>query len=282
MTRREWLAQACALLQGCDAPKLSAELVLAHILGVDRLQLILSPQDALPPEAEPALEAALNRLLAQEPLAYILGQREFYGRDFLVSPATLIPRPESEHLIEEALARLPESGVEFADLGTGSGCLAVTLAAERPLWRGMALDLSSEALQYAQKNAQKHGVAERLECVQADFTAPGFLASKNAGLRLVLSNPPYISEEEYRSLDANVRGFEPKSALVPGLSGLEHLQVIADHAARLLCPGGLLLMEHGCTQGEAVRKLCPAPLWRSVSTGKDLAGLDRYLIAEKS
>lgn len=281
MTRREWLAHASTKLQGCDAPRLSAELVLAHVLELDRLQLILSPQEEVPPAKEPLLKEYLARLRSHEPLAYILGRREFYGRDFLVNPATLIPRPESEHLIEEALARLPENGVFFADLGTGSGCLAVTLAAERPLWQGIAVDLSSEALACAQKNAVEHGVAERLEFIQADFTAPVFLSERSAGLQLLVSNPPYISEEEYHGLDANVRGFEPKSALVPGTNGLEHLRAIANHAVRLLLPGALLLMEHGAGQGEEARSLCSHPLWQGVSTGKDLAGLDRYLIAQR-
>lgn len=279
MTRRQWLDKAARDLRGTEASRRTAELLLCAALDCDRLALITHPDIALPPETEERLTALLTRRLAGEPVAYMLGWREFYGRGFEVGPSTLIPRPETEHLVEEALARLPDQAVHFADLGTGSGCLAVTLAAERPFWKGVALDISEEALATARRNADRLDVAGRLSFICADFTRPGFWNAGDAGLHLVISNPPYISEAEYAQLDPGVRDYEPKSALVPGPTGLEHPRAVVDAAWHILRPGGLLLMEHGAAQGEATRALCPPDRWRGVETGRDLAGLDRYLVA---
>lgn len=241
--------------------------------------LTIHPDDPLPDEAKTTLESLLKRRLAGEPVAYLLGTREFYGRDFEVDASTLIPRPETECLVDEALARLPERGVRFADFGTGSGCLAVTLAAERPFWRGVALDVSEAALTVARRNAERLDTADRLTFLCADFTLPGFHEAGTAGLHLAISNPPYVSEEEYAGLEAGVRDYEPALALVPGPTGLEHLKAVAEAAWRVLRPGGLLIMEHGASQGPAVRALCPPDRWKEISTGRDLAGLDRYLAA---
>lgn len=279
MTRRQWLERAARALRGTEASRRTAELLLCAVLDLDRLKLITHPDADVPPEAEARLDALTARRLAGEPLAYILGWREFYGREFEVNPSTLIPRPESEHLVDEALARLPGQTAHFADLGTGSGCLAVTLAAERPYWKGTALDISEDALATARRNAERLDVAERLSFVCADFTRPGFWNAGDAGLHLVISNPPYVSQAEYAALDPGVREYEPVRALVPGPTGLEHPRAVVDAAWHILRPGGLLLMEHGAAQGAAVRGLCAPERWRGVETGKDLAGLDRYLIA---
>lgn len=280
MTRREWLSEAAKTLAETDAPRRCAELLLARVLGISRLSLVNDPHLPLSPETEAELAGLLRRRREGEPLAYILGEKEFYGRLFAVSPATLIPRPETEHMVDEALKRLPEHGVRFLDLGTGSGCLAVTLAAERPLWRGSAVDISEQALDMARRNAKTHGVDDRLEFVCADFSLPCFRSVGQTGLHLVVSNPPYISEAEYAGLETTVRDFEPKEALVPGPGGLESIRAVVDAAARILRAGGLLLMEHGAGQGEAIRAMCGPERWKSVGTGLDLAGLDRFLIAE--
>lgn len=279
MTRRRWLEQAGRLLRGTDAARRTAELLVCAVLDTTRVALVAHPDRELPPEAEERLAGLLARRLAGEPLAYLLGWREFYGRSFEVNAATLIPRPETEHLVDEALARLPERAVHFADLGTGSGCLAVTLAAERPFWKGVAVDISEQALATARRNAERLDAADRLTFVCADFTRPGFWDAGNAGLRLVVSNPPYVSEAEYAALDPGVRDYEPKTALVPGPTGLEHSRAVVEAAWHILRPGGLLLMEHGATQGENIRALCPPECWHDVETGRDLAGLDRYLVA---
>lgn len=280
MTRKEWKIRATRMLADTEAPALTAQLLLCHVLGVDRVALVAHSEQAVPDDAGRQLELLLNRRIQGEPLAYILGFREFYGRDFQVNRHTLIPRPETEHLVEEALDFFPrpEQRVTFVDLGTGSGCIAVTLAAERPAWQGVAVDISQGALDTARRNAASHGAA--LEFLLADFTAP--LPLEASSFDLVLSNPPYISEEEYAGLDVGVRDFEPRSALVPGPEGMEHPRVVEQAARRLLKPGGLFLMEHGWLQGEACRELCRGPFWKHVRTGRDLAGRDRYLFAERT
>lgn len=282
MTRKEWKIQATRLLADMDAPALTAQLLLCHVLGIDRVALIAHSEESLPPEAHETLDALLQRRRSGEPLAYILGTREFYGRDFAVNRHTLIPRPETEHLIEEALSFFDRKGraeepVRFLDLGTGSGCIAVTLAAERPAWRGTALDISSGALETARHNAEAHGA--ELDLLLADFTGP--LPFEEGSFDLVVSNPPYISEEEYAELDAGVRDFEPRSALVPGPEGMEHPRAVELVARRLLKPGGLFLMEHGWLQGEACRALCKETYWNHVHTVRDLADRDRCLFAER-
>ena len=284
MTRRQWLDQAGRVLHDTDAPRRTAELVLCSVLNITRVALITHPDRELPRDAVARLAELLERRLSGEPVAYLLGWREFYGRSFEVNAATLIPRPETECLVDEALAFLPEQAVCFADLGTGSGCLAVTLAAERPLWKGVAVDISEQALDTARRNAERLGTADRLNFVRADFARFGFLPDfppvvPDAGLSLVISNPPYVSEAEYASLAPDVRVYEPKTALVPGPTGLEHARAVVEAAWHILRPGGLLLMEHGAAQGGAVRALCAPERWRDARTGRDLAGLDRYLAA---
>lgn len=283
MTRKEWKIDAARRLAHTDAPALTAQLLLCHVLEIDRVALIAHSEEPIPAEDEARLEALLERRSGGEPLAYLLGVREFYGRDFAVNRHTLIPRPETEHLIETALDFFDAQGrsgdaLRFLDLGTGSGCIAVTLAAERPAWMGTAVDISSGALETARKNAESNDVS--LSFLLADFTQP--LPFDPASFDLVVSNPPYISEEEYAGLDAGVRDFEPRSALVPGPEGMEHPRAVEEAARRLLRPGGLFLMEHGWLQGEACRALCHEDFWKDVHTGLDLAGRDRFLFAVRT
>lgn len=278
MTRREWKIRATARLAGTEAPATVAALLLCHVLGIDKVALVAHSEEEVPADAERRLEALLARRLAGEPAAYLIGRREFYGRDFFVDSGTLIPRPETEHLVEAALEFFGDrQDVRFLDLGTGSGCIAVTLAAERPTWRGAAVDISSAALKTARKNAEANGAADAVTFVEADFTGP--LPFACGSFDLVVSNPPYISEEEYAGLDPGVRNFEPRSALVPGPSGLEHPRAVEAAARALLKEGGLLLMEHGCLQGDACRALCSDAYWKDMRTGRDLAGKDRFLFA---
>ncbi len=269
---------AARRLAGTDAGARTAQMLLCHVLGLSREALAAHDDEALDAGEEARLEELLARRLAGEPAAYVLGEKEFYGRDLRVDRSTLIPRPETEDLVDAALAHfLPDAAVCFADLGTGSGCIAVTLAAERPRWSGTALDISPEALRVAQGNAQRHGVDARIRFLQADFAAP--LPLPPGKFDLVASNPPYVSEEEYAGLDAVVRGYEPRGALVPGPTGLELAASVVRRAAELLRPGGLLLMEHGWRQGGACRALCRTEDWCEAGTGRDLAGRERFLRA---
>ncbi len=315
---REWLEHAAALLsasapfQGTSAssPRREAEMLLCHALGMTRESLVTHDRDPLPAEAEQRLDALIARRAEGEPPAYLVGEKEFYGRNFAVSPATLIPRPETEHLVDAALfllgdarpllpnlpvdgttallsARTARAGREqlrFLDLGTGSGCIALTLAAECPLWRGLAVDISADALEIARANARRLGVADRVEFLQADFCAPDFLERLPEMFRspgLILSNPPYIGEREYRELERGVRDFEPETALLAGPEGLEHPRAVLAAAKELLSSGGVLLMEHGAGQGSAIRKMC-GDSWNPALTGRDYAGLERYLLAVRA
>lgn len=262
-----------------ETPRLAAEMLMAHVLGCDRIGLLLRDHIPLSLEQKTQFIALVERHAKKEPTAYLVGKRAFFGRDFLVNPATLIPRPESEHLIEHALDALPSTRLCFADFGTGSGCLAVTLLAERPAWYGIAVDISKDALETAQENARLHGVENRLQCVQASFTKP-LLQARSCDF--IIANPPYISGHEFAELDNTVRLFEPHNALTPtnpNATGLECLASIIEHAKHALKPHGFLIMEHAYNQAEAVRVLCKQHNWPEIHTYQDLAGLDRLLFA---
>jgi len=277
MTRQEWKLHAAHLLNGTEAPARTAQILLCHVLGISRETLAAHGEEELSPDREKALGALLERRLRGEPVAYLIGTREFYGRDFFVDRSTLIPRPETEDMVDCALDFFPASfPLRFLDLGTGSGCVAVTLAAERSLWRGTAVDISPAALRMAARNAGNCGVEERLDLLEADMTADLPLA---ADFQLVISNPPYVAPGEYAELDEGVRRYEPLSALVPGPSGMEAAAAVVKRAEELLLPGGLLLMEHGMAQGAECRALCGEEFWKDVRTGLDLAGRDRFLSA---
>lgn len=283
ISRAAWVTAAARTLReaAVDSPRLSAVLILRHVLALSQLDWLAHPEAAVPEDALARLEALLQRRRSGEPAAYLLGEREFYGRAFAVNRATLIPRPETEHLVEAALTALPATPLIFADLGTGSGCIAVTLCAERPQWKGLAADIAGQALEAARGNARRYGVADRLRCVQADFTRP---LLRKGSLDLVISNPPYVSASEYAELSPEVRDFEPAAALLPreNADGLEHLHIVSRAAAAALRPGGLLLMEHGWTQGEAVRMLLLSHTWTNIVICKDLSNHDRFVIARRS
>ena len=274
---KDVLGEAAARLTraGVDAPRLSARLLACRVLGCSRPELETAAEDALSPRDLAAFEALLDRRLLGEPVARILGEREFYGRAFAVTAATLVPRPETELLVELALARLPEAAAVLADLGTGTGCLGVSLCAQRPAWSAVLVDLSAPALAVAADNAARHGVRERVLPVRGDLAAPLF---RPGALDCIVSNPPYVSEAEYRALPPEVRDFDPRPALVPGPSGLEHIRALALRAPEALRPGGLLLVEFGAEQGRAVENIfCGLPDWADLRIHKDLAGLDRCL-----
>lgn len=267
-----------------DSPELSAQLLMAEVLGLERVATLLERSRVLPPQQWRDFWRLVARRSLGEPVAYILGRKEFFGRDFTVSPAVLTPRPETEHLVEEALSRLArQQPLVFADLGAGSGILAVTMALEYPESRGIALDCSPEALYVARHNACQHGVGHRLLFVQGDFGRAPLIQGR---LDLLLANPPYVSAAEYQGLSPEVTGFEPKQALVPGrgdgASGLEDLAEVLHTAAKCLRPGGLLVMELGCGQGGAAMALAREHPLKQMVLIQDLAGLDRVLLATRA
>ena len=284
-----------------DSPKLSAEVLLAFCMSLTRQDflktLIISPHTPLTNEVVLAMQQLVTRRCKGEPVAYLTHNKEFYGRDFVVNQHTLIPRPETELLIESACAyanSLPpsQSPLWFVDMGTGSGCIGVTLACELPHWRGILVDASKQALATAKQNATNLAVSS-LHFTAADFTTP--ILQPNS-VQLFVTNPPYISEVEYQTLSHEVKLFEPKSALVPTktgksgtatscaplpATGLEDAIALIALASTALCSGGMFIMEFGYTQGEAVKAMFNPLLWHSVFVHKDLAGLDRYVIATR-
>jgi len=278
------LAAATADLSalGVDAPRASAELLAARALGMSRLGLVTHAKDPFEAEAFDVFRALVARRAKGEPVAYLLGEKEFYGLSFHVSPDVLIPRPETELMIDEAQCLFPtDSVLSFADFGTGSGALAVALAHVFPNARGIAIDLSAEALEVARRNARRHKVEERLEFRCADFTR---IELAPASLDMVVANPPYVTEAEYAELSREVRDFEPVGALVSPDEGLAHIRGLARVAKTALKPGGTLLCEFGSGQGRAV-----LDFFRNPDQGfaapvilRDYSGLDRMLRAERS
>ena len=271
MTVGNWLRHAASRLHdaGVDAARLDAELLLMHAWRADRVRLITGRDDTLPAEVLAEAEALLARRAGREPLAYLTGFREFWSRDFAVGPAVLVPRPETEHLIEAVLARFPDRDRpwRFADIGTGSGCLAVTLACEYPAAFVAATDISEPALAIARSNAVRHGVAARMAWHRGDLY--GALPGDTAAFDAIVSNPPYVSLAEYGELAPEL-GFEPRGALTDEADGLALLRRLVAGAAERLVPGGYLIVETGpCGLPEAEG---PMALEEEI---RDLAGLVR-------
>ncbi len=266
------LRAAAARLPGPDA-RHEAEQLLLHVLGRDRAWLFAHGDDPLPEPEAAAFDALLTRRAAGEPLAYLLGRRGFWTLDLQVSPATLIPRPETERLVELALERLPDDRpLRIADLGTGSGAIALALASERPRAQVVATDVSDEALHVAQANAEVNRVAN-VAFRRGSWLAP--LAAER--FDLIASNPPYIADGDPHLGQGDLR-FEPPAALSSGADGLDAIREIVATAPAHLLPGGWLLLEHGWDQGEAIRALLIAAGFVDVATETDLEQRDRVTL----
>ncbi|SPA27364.1 N5-glutamine methyltransferase, modifies release factors RF-1 and RF-2 [Cupriavidus taiwanensis] len=262
-------AQTLAAMAGL--PALEARMLLTHVTGLSRTQLITRDTDVLTIAQRDAFATLLARRLAGEPMAYLIGEREFFGRKFRVTPDVLIPRPDTEVAAEAALARLatvPQPNV--LDLGTGSGILAVTLARERRDARVWATDISPGALMVAQDNARALG-AEHIEFLVSDWYAA---LPPELRFHLIVSNPPYIAAGDPHLAEGDLR-FEPIDALTDHDDGLSDLRAIVGGAGARLLPGGWLLMEHGYDQAAATRQLLQAGGFDEVFTARDLAGLER-------
>jgi len=256
--------------------RLEARVLAAHAWQVDAAWLIAHDTDPLTDAHIAAFEASLARRLEGLPIAYLVGTREFYGRPFQVSPDVLIPRPDTELLVELALARIPhDQVVDVLDLGTGSGCIAITLALERPLARVTAVDRSAAALVIARHNADNLNVP--VEFLTSDW----FAALAARGFDLIVSNPPYIAATDPHLTRGDVR-FEPLTALAAGLDGLDDLRRLASAASAHLKPGGALLLEHGYDQAEAVATLLRMNGFDHPQSWADLANILRVSGGELS
>jgi len=261
---------------GIDSPRLDAEVLLAATLGIDRTRLYGRLRERTAPDCESSFASALARRAAGEPVAYLVGQREFWSLPFTVTPDVLIPRPETELLIETCCRLASELSAPFiCDLGTGSGCIAVALARELPRARLIATDISSAALALARHNAMAHAVSDRIVFVRGDLLAP---FRGTACFDLIVSNPPYVAENE--PLPPGVDR-EPAGALRAGRDGLDIIRRLVTDAPARLRPGGWLLSEIGHGQADAVRRLAADTGLESVSLRPDFAGIPRVLVARR-
>lgn len=266
------IAQGAQVLQqvGVDTPRLDAELLLADLLGVARAYLYAHPEEEVNAHILQEWQNRLERRARREPLAYILGKAEFYGLEFTITPDVLVPRPETEVLVEAVLAKQPGT---VADIGTGSGCIAVAVAVKLPQARVWATDISETALRVARENAERHRVVQRIHFLQGDLLQP------LAGLRfdVIASNPPYVAESERLSLQPEVRDWEPPRALFAGSDPLQFHRRLAAEAHFHLCEGGWLMMEVGMGQAEPVAVLLEEAGYRQVRILNDLTGVGRVV-----
>lgn len=272
-------AEAALARAGVETPRLDAEVLLAEALGTGRGGLLARLRDPLEDEIGRRFEALLARRREREPVAHILGGREFWSLWFEVAPSTLVPRPETEILVEGVLEAL--AGVErpsILDAGTGSGCIAIAIASERPDARVTAIDVSEEALAVARRNALRHGVAERVTFVRADLAA----FDADAPFDWIASNPPYVRRGDIDSLQPEVSRWEPRTALDGGEDGLEIVRSLLGRAPSLLAPHGGLAVEIGAGQGDAALALARAAGFPAAVLRCDYAGVPRVLLTPSS
>lgn len=263
---------ATALLRDFDTALLDAELLLAEVLGVTRTQVMMYPERGLTDEQQCCFLSLVERRVQGEPLAYITGKQGFWSLELKVTPDVLVPRPETELLVETALQLLPaDQHCRVLDLGTGSGAIALSIASERSAWDVLATDVSENALLLAKENAAFNHLADDIS-----FQSGNWFEAVADGDRfdLIVSNPPYLADNDPH-LECGALPFEPISALVAAEVGLQDLQTIITTSPGYLAQGGHLLVEHGCEQGRAVREIFAEAEFEDIRTIQDLAGLDR-------
>lgn len=269
LTIADALADAVASLQTVsDSPRLDAELLLSRAIDVPRSYLIAHPEDTLDPSALARFRIAVAKREQGTPMAYITGEKEFWSMTLMVSPATLVPRPDTEVLVEHALGHIPRRAeYRVLDLGTGSGAIALAIAKERPLCNVVATDVSADALATARENARQLDLAN-VTFLQGDWIEP----VRDERFDVIVCNPPYVRADD-PALESLT--FEPKSALVSGDDGLDDIRRIAADALTIVGPDGCLLIEHGADQGEDVSSILESAGWQAVRVIRDLAGKDR-------
>lgn len=263
---------------GIEDARGEAWLLLAAATGAERAALLAGAVPTLSAEQEERLETLVRRREKREPVAYILGEKEFWSLPFAVDPAVLIPRPETETVVEAALDQIDDraAALRILDLGTGSGCLLVALLTELPQARGVGVDDSPAALAVARRNAERLSVAAR-----AQFRQGRWGEGLKERFDLIVSNPPYVAAAEWDRLQPEIRCFEPKSALVAGPDGLEAYRELAPHCARLLAADGLLALEIGFDQADAVSAILAGHGLEVIERRRDLAGIERCLVARR-
>jgi release factor glutamine methyltransferase len=275
-TLAQALKTAISHLYMHDQAGLDAEVLLAHVLQKPRVYLHAWPEAELSQEQETQFLNIISQRAAGRPVAYLTGQREFWSLNLAVTPDVLIPRPETELLVERTLAILPENEVlRVADLGTGSGAIAIALAHERRHWRLYAIDRSIRCVELAQGNARRLGI-DNLCFINADWST----ALANQCFDAIVANPPYVAARDPHLQQGDVR-FEPASALTSGPQGLDDLRRLTEDAPRVLKPGGWIVLEHAMEQAAEIHKLLNNMAFTSISTTRDLAGLERVSCAQQ-
>jgi release factor glutamine methyltransferase len=294
------LREAVSRLRAAQVPSytLAAELLLMHTLGCDKTWIYTNSEAPIQNEAAEKYFALVTRRAAGEPTQYLTGKQEFWGLEFAVTPAVLIPRPETEHVVEIALARLGSRGIKIrldtgepsaplriADVGTGSGCVAVALAYELPHAEIFATDISASALDVARGNAAHHGVSDRIHFFETDLLDavsrdPRITSADSSGFDLIVSNPPYVAGNTAGTLAREVRDHEPNAALFGGPTGVEMYARLIEQAGPLLRRGGILVLELGYDSAEHVRAVLAAQSrWANITITNDLAGIPRVIAA---
>lgn len=275
MDFQHWLQQAISALAGGESPRRDAEILLEHVTGKARTWILAFGETELTADQQAQLDQLLARRKTGEPVAHLVGEREFWSLPLYVSAATLIPRPDTECLVEQALARLPATPARLLDLGTGTGAIALALASERPDCQVTAVDVMPDAVALAQRNLARLALPNVTVLHSSWFTALG-----DRQFEMIVSNPPYIDEADPHLAEGDVR-FEPRSALVAGDQGLADLSHIITQSRQQLVSGGWLLLEHGWTQGEAVRALFQQAGFDQVETCRDYGGNERLTLGKR-
>ena len=259
-----------------ESPRLESELLLAHARKCQRIRLYTDIDTELSDAERAQMRESVQRRAKREPLAYIIGSREFYGRSFEVGQGVLIPRPETETLVDVCLERIPkDQPCTVAEVGFGSGCIAITVARQRPLCRVFATDNSERAMEFATRNAQRLEVADRVNLLAGDVLQP--LLANGASYDGLISNPPYIREDERDSLQPEVAQHEPSEALFSGKDGLDVVRRIVADAAKILKPGAFIALELDPTQCETVAALLLSAGFKSTNIRRDLSGNERIV-----
>jgi len=263
------------LAPSSDSARLDAEILLCQTINMPRSYLFAHPEDELDDLTKERFEALLQRRISGEPMSYITGTKEFWSHELLVSPATLVPRPETELLVELALREIPrKSEWQILDLGTGSGAIAISIAAERLLCTVTATDVSPDALAIAAENV-RHSDLANVDCILGSWTAPVAKQQFN----IIVSNPPYVQEDDEALQDLR---YEPVSALASGADGLDDIRILASDCIAILAANGWLMLEHGADQQADVADILEAAGWVEITCHNDLAGKPRVTVARRS
>lgn len=264
---------------GVTDPRREAGSLLAHAVRHDRTYLITHGNDLLTGEQLERFRTLIARRAAREPLQYIIGYQEFFKLSFEVTPDVLIPRPETELIVEAALELADrERSLSILDVGTGSGCIVISLLHELKNARAIATDISPNALEVARRNAHRHNVSDRVTFTQSDSLAP---LTQSAAFSLIVSNPPYVPARDIATLQREVRDHEPLTALASGADGLDHIRALLRETPRVLHHSGYFIFEIGFGQGDAIEQLVDRAIWHLLAVRKDLQGIPRTVVLQK-